>query len=367
MTETKEKKGFKAGAYAVFAGIFVAVVLVVITIFAFTTRYTAFSPSKVAQAYVDTIVQTGDGYNAYKNTLVSKNQKFGDFIRNAYMSPYVNEDAEQAEFVGTGTEEEMNAIDEVYETMYDYYVELLNTYGLDDYDAVFSNYFAKLAEVRKTVYNDDYMDTDFMFGAFESNVSSYGASLTGTSRSIASDGKTILREETIGKYQEMFGVETEVETENVVDGKKVTVKENKPVYRFTTTVKDTTALSEEEVKAYVDAYAQRTAVLAKSGESRADGFGLEDTTKEKKILFFTKEEKVTPKSNMISAFEKLDLSEDITDVNKCVVEVALDDGKVVATQEVYVVQIGNSWYVDETNIDTSALYLANVDTSALIS
>ena len=106
MAETKEKKGFKPGLYAVVAGIIVAVILVVVTIFAFTTRYTAFAPDKVAQSYVDTIVQTGDGYNAYKMTLVSKNAKYGDFIRNAYMAPFVNEEAEQAEFVGTGSEEE---------------------------------------------------------------------------------------------------------------------------------------------------------------------------------------------------------------------------------------------------------------------
>ena len=68
MAETKEKKGFNAALYAVVAGIVVAVALVLITIFAFTTRYTGFSNEKVAQAYVDTIVQTGDGYNAYKNT-----------------------------------------------------------------------------------------------------------------------------------------------------------------------------------------------------------------------------------------------------------------------------------------------------------
>ena len=89
MAETKEKKGFNAALYAVVAGIVVAVALVLITIFAFTTRYTGFSNEKVAQAYVDTIVQTGDGYNAYKNTLVSKNQKFGKFVTNAYMLPYI--------------------------------------------------------------------------------------------------------------------------------------------------------------------------------------------------------------------------------------------------------------------------------------
>ncbi|MCD7796454.1 MAG: hypothetical protein LUG95_02200 [Clostridiales bacterium] len=105
------KKEFKAGLYAVIVAVVVAVVLVVLTIFAFTTRYTAFNPEKVAQAYVDTIVQSGDGYNAYKNTLVSKNQKYSNFITNAYMLPYINDgdDVEQADFVGTGSDEEATA------------------------------------------------------------------------------------------------------------------------------------------------------------------------------------------------------------------------------------------------------------------
>ena len=190
MAETKEKKGFNAALYAVVAGIVVAVALVLITIFAFTTRYTGFSNEKVAQAYVDTIVQTGDGYNAYKNTLVSKNQKFGKFVTNAYMCPYINEDAKKASFVGTGTDEEIAKTDEVYDTMYDYYVELLQKYGLDDIDAVFNDYFAKLSEVRKEVFGDEYMDTDFMFSVFESNVSKYGKSLTGTEEELASLAKS---------------------------------------------------------------------------------------------------------------------------------------------------------------------------------
>jgi len=41
------------------------------------------------------------------------------------MLPYINEDAEKASFVGTGTDEEIAKTDEVYDTMYDYYVELL--------------------------------------------------------------------------------------------------------------------------------------------------------------------------------------------------------------------------------------------------
>ncbi|MDE6469892.1 MAG: hypothetical protein K2L19_02575 [Eubacterium sp.] len=324
---TKNKKGFNAVAYALFAGVLVAVVLVIITIFAFTTRYTAFDPEKVAQAYTDTIVQTGDGYNAYKNTLVSKNAKYGDFIRNAYMKPYMNngDDVKQADFVGTGSDEEAQAIDEVYSTMYDYYVELLTTYGLDDYDAVFSNYFAKLAEVRKQVYGDEYMDDEFMFGAFESNVSQYGRSLTGTDEQIAQDGKTVIQEKTTGKYQEMFGED----------------------YKLTTTVKECTELSVDEVKAYVAEYAQRIKPVAESGAAKADSFSVVDI-----------DDKNKPKTAMTDAFAALDNSESIEGIAKCSVEVTLEDGTVVAVQEVYVVQIGNSWYVDDTNVDTSALYLA---------
>lgn len=327
MAETKEKKGFKAGAYSVIACVTVAVVLVLMTIFAFTIRYTAFSPEKVAQFYTDTVVQTGDGYNAYKNTLVSKNQKYGDFVINAYMLPYVNDgdDVKQADFVGTGTDEEAAAIDEVYNTMYDYYVELLSTCGLDHYDEFYNSYFAKLSEVRKAVYGDDYMDTEFMFGAFESNVDRYGKSLTGTEKKLAQDEKTVIQEESTGVYQEKFGKD----------------------YKFTTTVKECTELSADEAKAYVEEYSARIKPVAESGAAKADRFGLVDADK-----------KDTKKSDMTDAFAKLDCSEDIDSVAKATVDVTLEDGTVVATQELYVVKIGNSWYVDDTNIDISALFLA---------
>lgn len=357
-----KNKEFKAGAYAVIAGIAVAAVLVVITIFAYTTRYTAFDPEKVAQTYVDTIVQTGDGYNAYKNTLVSKNSKYGDFIRNAYMKPYYNngDDVKKADFVGTGSEEEAKAIDTVYSTMYDYYTELLKTYGMDNYDAVYSKYFEKLAQTRKEVYGDEYMDDEFMFGAFEANVSKYGQSLTGTQRIFASDDKTVIQEQSTGIYQEMFGTEQDVEVD-VLDEKtqkKKTVTEKQPVYKFTTSVKDCKELSADETKAYVAAYKERITPVANMGEAKADQFGLEDIEKEKKILFFTKKDTDKKKSDMVGAFQKLDNSESIESVCDVTLEVKLDDGTVVANQQVYVVKIGNSWYVDNTNVNTSGLYLA---------
>jgi hypothetical protein len=338
----KEKKGFSTGVYAVVVSIILAVVLVVLTIFTVATKYTAFSPEKIAQSYVDTIVQTGDGYNAYKITLVSKNEKYGDFIKAAYMSPYVNEEAEQAAFVGTGSTEEQEAIDNVYNTMYAYYVELLNTYSYDDYDAVFDNYFKKLVEVRHDVYGDDYMSMDYMFGAFEANVQTYADSLTGTRRVFAQDNKTILTEESIGAYQVMFGEMQDVEVDALVDGKKQTVTEQQPVYKLTCEVKDCAELSADETKAYIEAYSARIKPVAESGAAKADSFGLKDDAKD----------------SMIDAFAGLDCTEDITSVAKATVEVKIQSGETVATQELYVVKIGKSWYVDNTNIDTTGLYLS---------
>ena len=339
-----EKKEFKAGIYAVLVGIVLAVILAALTVFAFTTRYTGFSGEKTAQQYVDTVVQTGDGYNAYKNTLLSENKKlkYGDFIRRAYMRPYVNEkdtdgnDIPQAAFVGTGSAEEQAKIDEVYNTMYNYYVSLIKEYGWDNYDAIFSNYFAKLAEVRKTVYGDEFMNYDYMFGAFEANVATYGEYLAGAEEQLAADGKTVIKEASKGQYQEKFGDE----------------------YRFTSTVTDYSELSDEEAKAYIAAFKERIAPVAAQGEAKAEEFGIKNTTSEKKILFITKTEEHNDKDAMVDAFAKLDCADDITAVAKATVTVTLDDGTTVATQELYVVKVGSGWYVDNTNIDTSGLYLA---------
>ena len=210
----KTKKGFRAGLYGVVSGILVAAILVGMTVFAFTTRYNAFSPEKVAQSYADTIVQTGDGYNALKVSLVSKNQKFGNFVINAYMAPYVNDNSgkkkdepkvEQNKAIGTGSKEETELLDQIYNTMYVYYEELMATVGLENYDEFYSRYFDMLKQVRVAVLGDDYMDTEFMFSVFESNVQTYSNKLTGTKKKLAADKKTVLQEETTGVYQEMYG------------------------------------------------------------------------------------------------------------------------------------------------------------------
>lgn len=324
----KTKKGFRAGLYGVVSGILVAAILVGMTVFAFTTRYNAFSPEKVAQSYADTIVQTGDGYNALKVSLVSKNQKFGNFVINAYMAPYVNDNSgkkkdepkvEQNKAIGTGSKEETELLDQIYNTMYVYYEELMATVGLENYDEFYSRYFDMLKQVRVAVLGDDYMDTEFMFSVFESNVQTYSNKLTGTKKKLAADKKTVLQEETTGIYQEMYGKD----------------------YKLTTTVTNTKELSADEVKAYADEYKNRIQPLIENGKSKTAALANEDK-----------------KEAMEQAFANLDIANSIEAVDECTVEVTNQKGDVVATVQVYVVRIGNSWYVDNSNTSTAPLYIA---------
>ncbi len=239
------------------------------------------------------------------------------------MAVYKNdgEDVKQAEFVGTGSEEEQKAIDSVYNTMYDYYVQLVNTVGWDDYDTFFNSYFAKLKEVRHQVYGDDFLDYEYMFGALEANVAAYGESLMGAEETLAADGKTVLKEAFDGKYAELFGKD----------------------YKLTAEVTECKELSEADAKAYVDGFKARIAPASQADKSELAALGLTD------------EEDI---NNYTDAFAKLDCSESIGKVAEAVVDVKDQNGKVIVQQKVSLVKIGNCWYVDNTNIDTSALYLA---------
>mgnify|MGYP000516768470 CR=1 FL=1 len=62
----KQEKTFNTKLYALVVFLLVAAILAVSTVATFSSKYIAFKPEKVAQAYADTIVQTGDGYNAHK-------------------------------------------------------------------------------------------------------------------------------------------------------------------------------------------------------------------------------------------------------------------------------------------------------------
>ena len=79
MAETKEKKGFKAGLYAVIAGVLVAAILIGLTVFAFTTRYTPSSRKRLQpnistplfNRATDTTHTNIHWYQKTKNTAIS--------------------------------------------------------------------------------------------------------------------------------------------------------------------------------------------------------------------------------------------------------------------------------------------------------
>ncbi|MEZ3496864.1 MAG: hypothetical protein K1V97_04775 [Lachnospiraceae bacterium] len=301
----KKEKGFNLKLYATAAFFAVLAALVLITVFTFKAKYTAYHPEEVARNYVDTIAQTGDGYNAYKNALISKSQKYGDFIRAYYMNPVIYRDTaykpgddikkcgykgyNEESYMGEKSKNDDGSLQgQVIDTMYDYYVELAAN-GWDDYDTIFTSYFAKLTEVRKAVFGDDYMTDEIMFTVLEGNVMKYGQSLTGTEDEFDKNTGNQTSFKSIGAYQTAYGED----------------------YKFTTAVK---AEKEMDLAAYKSALSAET--LATYGVQAAD----------------------------------------IGAVKCYTVTVSTEDGKAVAEADVVVAQIKNSWYVDNTATDTSSLY-----------
>ncbi len=285
----KQKKEGKTGLFALASTIIVAVILVVIAAATFVSKYTGFNSDEVALAYVDTIVQSGDGYNAYKNTILSKNYKFGDFIRENYMNQYVNDDIDDVEL---DSETEAEYLDKLYGEMYNYYVELIDTYGYDNYDMIFSKYFEKMVPLRKEIFKSEYMDTEIMFSAFESNVASYKDSLTGTEVTYDENTKVKLTDKTIGKYEELFGED----------------------YKLTCKISDMKALSDSETEQY----------------------------------------KKNMPSDILETYKMT--ADDINAVNHYIITISEQNSGDIETQEIYTVKIGKTWYVDNTSIDTTALY-----------
>lgn len=301
----KKEKGFNLKLYATAAFFAVLAALVLITVFTFKAKYTAYHPEEVARNYADTIAQTGDGYNAYKNALISKSQKYGDFIRAYYMNPVIYRDTaykpgddikkcgykgyNEESYMGEKSKNDDGSLQgQVIDTMYDYYVELAAN-GWDDYDTIFTSYFAKLTEVRKAVFGDDYMTDEIMFTVLEGNVMKYGQSLTGTEDEFDKNTGNQTSFKSIGAYQTAYGED----------------------YKFTTAVK---AEKEMDLAAYKSALSAETLAT----------YGVQ--------------------------------AEDIGAVKCYTVTVSTEDGKAVAEADVVVAQIKNSWYVDNTATDTSSLY-----------
>lgn len=304
MAKNKNEKEFNFKLYAVivFFGVLAALIAIVYT--TFTSRYTAFHPEAVAKTYVDTIVQTGDGYNAYKNSLLSKSRKYGDFIREYYMYPVIDRDV-NAEldavtdsdipkgynndfYKGEKTLSDDGSLQgQLIDTMYPYYEELIAENGWDNYDLVLTSYFDKLVEERKAIFGDDYMTDEIMFTALEANVRTYGEKLTGTE----------------DEFDENTGMQTSAKSEGVYE------KAFGEDYRIVTEVKDENDLDLEIYLANVDE----------------------------------------------KAFESYKISkEDIGAVKEFAVKVSC--GEKTAEITVVAVQLGRSWYVDSAETDTSVLY-----------
>lgn len=299
----KKEKTFPVKLYALLAFFAVAALLAVIVTVTFQTKYTGYHPEEVARVYADTVVQTGDGYNAYKNALPSVNDKYGDFIREQYMYPVIYREAgykpgektdeltgfNDASYMGEKSKTDDGSLQgQVIDTMYTYYVELVGN-GWDDYDTIFKNYFAKLVEVRKEVFGDDYMTDEIMFAALEGNVKTYGKSLTGTEDVFDENSGEQLEFKSVGAYQTAYGEE----------------------YKFTTVV-----LSENEIA--LDAY------KAGLDTDRLAVYGIS--------------------------------ADEITAVKSFAVGVQTADGTTVTQATVVVVKIGSTWYVDNTVTDTAPLY-----------
>lgn len=299
----KKEKVFPVKLYALVAFLLVAALLALIVTVTFQTKYTGYHPDEVARVYADTVVQTGNGYNAYKNALPSVNSKYGDFIREQYMYPVIYREADykpgdktdglkgfnDKSYMGEKSKTDNGALQgQVVDTMYPYFTELIAN-GWDDYDTVFTKYFAKLTEVRKEVFGDDYMTDEIMFTALEGNVETYGKSLTGTKDVFDENSGEQLEFKSVGAYQTAYGED----------------------YKFTTVVKAENEIALDAYKASVD----------------ADTFAVYG----------------------ISADE-------IAAAKSYTVAVQTEDGKTVAEVAVVVVKIGSTWYVDNTATDTAPLY-----------
>lgn len=299
------KKGFNLKIYAAITFFVIAGLLSTITVTTYTNRYNGFSPEKTAVAFVQSIVETGDGYNAYKNTLVSKNYKYGDFIREYYIYPAIYAECDynpgddrdslkgfnDDSYKGEKTLNDDGTLSgQVIATMYDYYVDLMKKYkGWDNYDAVFTDYMKELSKVREEVFGDKYMTDEIFFTALESNVRTYGESLTGTEDEFDANTGIQTSIKQIGAYEKAFGEDYKF-TYEVIDVKDITI--------FDYSRDDISTKLLETYKINIDEI-----------------------------------DKIYSVSLMVKA-----------------------NGEKVTDQRIRVVKINSTWYVDNTTVNTKALY-----------
>lgn len=286
-------KGFNVKAYGIISFFAVAAVLVAVCVSTFNSKYIAFHPERVAENFVSTIVSGGDGYNAYKNTVLSKNDKYGDFIRKNYIEPAVKtEDGKlysDDAFKGEKTlSDDGTLAGRLIFVMYPVYEELISTYGWDDYDSIFKGYIEKLKASREEIFGDKFFNDEVFFAAFEANVSSFADKLKGTQELFDENTGIKLSEKTIGIYQELYGED----------------------YRF-----EVTAVNTEDI--------DTAEYLSQINAEEYSLYGID--------------------------------TDDISEVKSVKVKV-LEDGKELLEAQIKLIKIGKSWYVDNTETVTSELY-----------
>ena len=304
----KENKKFNYGLYAVTVFVVIAAILVLITSFTFKSKYVAYDKEKVAVNFVDTIAQKGDGYNAYKFTAVSKSQKYGDFVRQQFMYGYI--------YPGYMPGMDSNAFNELKKT----------GHNTDSYksDATKNDDGSLAGEVANRMYDyyvelmkdggwDDYSK---VYTSYFSKLMEVRQEVFGDDYMSDSDMFTALEANVASYGNALTGTEKKL----AADGKTVIQKESTGAYqtafgkdyKLTATVKGSEDISD------LDAYKANlnSDVLATYGIS----------------------------------------ADDITAASKVLVDVALEDGSIVASCEVYEIKLGSNWYVDNLSTNTSALY-----------
>lgn len=158
--------------YAVAAIIAIIAVLAASAGLYFTKSYVMFSPEKVAQQYAANTAQL-NGYDALKYTVLIKNTKLGDFMIKNYMEQYTGNKDKDAQAPVLTAEEEGEKLTQILNAMYPFFTDLVDGYGFENYNEVFSRYFAAYVVQHQEIYGHDLMSTDDMFAAFEGNLATY--------------------------------------------------------------------------------------------------------------------------------------------------------------------------------------------------
>ncbi len=263
-----------------------------------------FSAEKTATEFTKQIVCLGDGYNAYKKTIICKNYEWEEFLEQYYIYPVIYLDSNYEPFMDISDLKGYN--DESYrdesnreknnlpfskftDEQFANYLSLMMGYnGWDDYDSVLKAYFDSLKRSSKTSYNDEYITKEFMFEALEANVEDYGVYIGGKTEYGIID-KKLKKVETYGILDKKYGVDCEIEFE----------------------IEKTTDFT--DITAYVSAI---------------------DSTK---LELY----KISP--------------DEIKEAKMVTVNVVIG-GKIRKVIDVYTVKIGNEWYVDNTKTKTDVLY-----------